>query len=248
MLMLRNNFQLSSKMRINVDTTKLESFSQNHVRFYFKYSSFVFRVLRKPSFQKFLCWMLKNEKIEEQIVSAVQVKVLPFRRRNGNGVAGKCNTARGRIRIYPKTMKFCQVFKQEFGRNNLLAYAANRARATLIHELLHLKYEEDEKTVRELAKKYFFILTRKQCTQSARLLFVYKMIFAASERANSPAGCSLKPSSHNVSCFTFFKQCDTRRTSENKSTCLKFILFRVYNIFFFSIRNFSLFFNNVTGC
>jgi hypothetical protein len=177
--MLENNFQLSSKMKISVDPQKLECFSQNHVRFYLKYSSFVFKALKKPSFQKFLRWMLKKEKIEEQIVSAVQVKVLPFRRQNGHGVAGKCNTARGRIQIYPKTKKFCQRFKQKFGRNHLLAYAGNRARAALIHELLHLKYAKDEKTVRELAKEYFCIFTQQQCTQSVRSLFIYTMIFNA---------------------------------------------------------------------
>ena len=123
--------------------------------------------------------MLKKENMEEQIVSAVQVKVLPVERKNGKGVAGKCNTARGRIRIYPKTVKFCQTFKQKFGRSSLLAYAGNRARAALIHELLHLKYEEDEKTVRELAKEYFGIFTQKQRTQSARALFIYTMIFNA---------------------------------------------------------------------
>ena len=175
--MLEKSFQLSSKMRISIDSKKLESFSQNHVRFYLKYASFVLRVLKRRSFQKFLCWMLKNEKMEEQIVSAVQVKVLPVKRKNGKGVAGKCNTARGRIQIYPKTIDFCQMFKQKFGRSSLLAYAGNRARAALIHELLHLKYAKDEKTVRELAKEYFCIFTQKQSTQSARSLFVYPMIF-----------------------------------------------------------------------
>jgi hypothetical protein len=154
-------------------------FSQNHVSFYIKYSSFIFRALRKPSFQKFLHWMLKKEKIEEHTVRAVHIKVLPLRRKNGKGVAGNCNTTRGRIRIYPKTMKFCQIFTQKFGRNTLLVYAGNRARAALIHELLHLKYAEDEKTVRELAKDYFCIFTQKQYTQSAHSLFIYTMIFDA---------------------------------------------------------------------
>jgi hypothetical protein len=177
--MLEKTFPLSSKMRISVDHEKLENFSQNHVKFYLKYSSFVFRALKKPSFQKFLHWMLKKEKIDEQTVSAVHVKVLPFRRKNGKGVAGKCNTARGRIRIYPKTMKFCQIFKQKFGLNSLLVYAGNRARAALIHELLHLKYAEDEKIVRELSKDYFCIFTQKQYTKSAHSLFIYTMIFDA---------------------------------------------------------------------
>jgi len=181
-------------MRISVDYEKFENFSQNHVKFYLKYSSFVFKALKKHSFQKFLHWMLKKEKIEEQEVSAVQVKVLPFRRKNGNGVAGKCNTARGRIRIYPKTVKFCQTFKQKFGRNTLLAYAGNRARAALIHELLHLKYAEDEKTVRELSKDYFCIFTQKQCTQSAHSLFIYTMLFdARSAGKNASSNSSNAP-------------------------------------------------------
>jgi hypothetical protein len=85
MLMLEQNFPLSSKMRISVDHEKFENFSQNHVKFYLKYSSFIFKALKKPSFQKFLYWMLEKEKIAEQAVSTVQVKVLPFRRKNGHG-------------------------------------------------------------------------------------------------------------------------------------------------------------------
>ena len=185
-------------MRISVNHEELENFSQSHVKFYLKYSSFVFKALKKPSFQKFLHFMLKKEKIEEQTVSAVHVKVLPFRRKSGKGVAGKCNTARGRIRIYPKTIKFCQIFKQKFGRTNLLAYAGNRARAALIHELLHLKYAEDEKTVRELAKDYFCTFTQKQHIHSSRSLFIYKMIFNAKSNSKKvPPNGSNNPSTRS---------------------------------------------------
>jgi hypothetical protein len=176
--MIEKTFLLTSKMRVNTDYEKLENLSQNHVKFYLKYSSFVFKALKKPSFQKFLHWMLKKEKIEAQAVRAVHVKVLPLRK-NGKGIAGKCDTARGRIQIYPKTLKFCQGFKQKFGRNSLLFYARNRARAALIHELLHLKYVEDEKTVRELAQDYFFIFTQKQPAQRSKALYIYTMIFNA---------------------------------------------------------------------
>jgi hypothetical protein len=175
--MLEESPSLSSKMRISCDHKKLANFSQKQVRFYLKYSSFVFRALEKPSFQKFLRWMLRKETIGEQEIRAVHVRVLPLRRKNGKGIAGNCDTARGRIRIYPKTTKFCRTFKQKFGRNTLLDYTGNRARAALIHELLHLKYKEDEKTVRELSKDYFCIFTRKQHHQSAHSLFIYKMIF-----------------------------------------------------------------------
>ncbi len=177
--MLKETPSLSSKMRISCDRKKLANFSQKQIRFYMKYSSFVFRALKKPSFQKFLHWMLRKETIAEQAVIAVYVRVLPLRRKNGKGIAGHCDTARGRIRIYPKTTKFCRTFKQKFGRNTLLDYTGNRARAALIHELLHLKYKEDEKTVRKLAKDYFCIFTRKHPAQSTYSLFIYKMIFNA---------------------------------------------------------------------
>ena len=179
MLMLEGNPSLSSKMRISCDHEKLRNFSQKQVRFYLKYSSFVFRALRKLAFQKFLHWMLKKETIEEQAVRAVHVKVLPLRRKNGKGIAGNCDTARGRIRIYPKTSKFFQAFKQKFGWNTLLKYAGNRARAALIHELLHLKYTGDEKTVRELTKDYFRIFTQKQSARNSLALCIYTMIFSA---------------------------------------------------------------------
>src|SRR3972149_1905943 len=179
MLMLEKTSPLSSKMRISVDREKLGNFSPNQVRFYLKYSSFVFRALKKPSFQKFLHWMLKKERIKEQAVRAVHVKVLPLRRKNGKGIAGNCDTTRGKIRIYPKTVTFCQIFKQKFGRNSLLVYAGNRARAALIHELLHLKYAEDEKTVRERAKDYFCVFTQKRSAQSSLASCIYTMIFNA---------------------------------------------------------------------
>lgn len=194
MLMMEETFSLSSKMRINAEPEKIGNFSQNQVRFYWKYSSFVFRVLKKPSFQKFLNWMLKKEKIETQAVSAVHVKVLPLRRNNGKSIAGNCDTTRGRIRIYPKTIKFCRIFTQKFGRNTLLAYAGNRARAALIHELLHLKYIEDEKTVRELAREYFYLFTQKQYAPSSHSLRLCTMIFAARLVETVPSSVSNGPS------------------------------------------------------
>jgi len=179
MPMLEKTHAFSSKIKITVGPEKLENFSQNHVTFYMKYSSFVFRSLKRPSFQKFLYWMLRRENIEEQMVRAVHVKVFPLRRKNGKGLAGNCYTARGKIRIYPKTMKFCRIFTQKFGKHTLLVYAGNRARAALIHELLHLKYAADEEKVRELAKDYFFAFTQNKPANSSHALFVYAMIFKA---------------------------------------------------------------------
>jgi len=203
--MLLENPSLSNKMSISVDHEKLDNYSQNHVRFYFKYSSFVFKALKTPKFQRFLHWMLKKERIEEHSVRAVHVKVLPFRRENGKGIAGNCDTTRGRIRIYPKTMTFCRIFKQKFGRNSLLVYAGNRARAALIHELLHLKYAADEKTVRKRAENYFCIFTRKQFAQGAHAFWVYAMIFNEKISGKKALGLS----------------CGTNSSTKPNETCLR---------------------------
>jgi hypothetical protein len=181
---------LSSKMKITVDPVNLESFSQKHIGFYMKYSSFALRALERSSFQKFLCWMLNRENIEEQMIRGVYVKVFPLRRQNGKGLAGNCDITKGRICIYPKTIKFCRVFTQKWGKRTLLVYAGNRARAALIHELLHLKYTTDEEKVRELAKEYFFAFTQNQSANNSHALRIYAMIFKA-KTAKKPAQVSL---------------------------------------------------------
>jgi len=170
---------LSGKIRIGFSPEELWAFSSNQVRFYRRYSTFVFKSLAKTSFQQFLNWMLKKEHIETEAIRAVQVKILPLRSKNGKGVAGKCNLTRGLIRIYPKTSKFCQLFRQKFGKIVLHVYAKNRARAALIHELLHLKYVKDEKTVRELSQKYFRIFTKKRYTAKFHAFCIHTMVFSS---------------------------------------------------------------------
>src|SRR4030067_1862536 len=175
--MLETAQLLSSKIKITVGARKPESFSQRHIGFYMNYSSFVFKALRGPTFQKFLQWMLRRERIEAQMVGGVDVRVFPLRRKNGKGLAGNCNTTQGKIRIYPKTMMFCREFTQKFGKSTLLMYAGSRARAALIHELLHLKYETDEKRVRELAKEYFFAFTRIKRSKTSQPLSIFEIVF-----------------------------------------------------------------------
>jgi len=68
------------------------------------------------------------------------------------------------------------VFSKKFGRETLFAYAGNRARAALIHELLHLKYTRDEKKVRELTKSYF---SKYSKNYGANALHMYEFVFNA---------------------------------------------------------------------
>jgi len=167
---------LASKIKITTNP-ETPGTSHKHIGFYRHYSSFVFKSLNKPTFQRFLQWMLKKENIQERKVTEVHVKVFPLRRGKGKGLAGNCNPACGKIRIYPKTMTFCQAFKQKFGKNTFLAYAASRARAALIHELLHLKYATDEKRVRKLSREYFFAFARRALYRDRLSFLSYTMIF-----------------------------------------------------------------------
>ncbi len=157
---------LYSKIKIANEPEKAD-LPEMHLSFYSNYSRFVLKALRKNSFQEFLYWMLITEKIEEKTVSTVYVKVFPAPRKNGFNIVGRCNTFRGKIRIYPKTSNFCYTFRKKFGKNILIAYVGNRARAALIHELLHLKYASDEKRVRELTEAYFSVYMKKQLTKNS---------------------------------------------------------------------------------
>lgn len=150
---------MSSRMNISVRPEKLARFSHTHLGFHMKYASVVFKTLRKPVFLSFICWMLKREKIGEDAVASVKVMTFPFRKDNGNVLAGRCNS-KGEIHIYPKRLEFCRKLRQKFGRERFHSYIKNRARAALIHELLHMKYSDDEEKVRELTKKYFKIFSR----------------------------------------------------------------------------------------
>lgn len=176
--MLKPSPMLSDKIKIAGECDK-PAFSEKHVWFYSKYSCFILRALNKVSFQKFLGFMLTFENIEQMNVNSVDVEVFPSRGENGRCIAGKCNTLSGRIRIYPKPVKFCVAFSKEFGKSILFKYAGNRARAALIHELLHLKYANNEEKVQQLTKVYFSAYTRKQLAKRPTVPSMYNLIFDA---------------------------------------------------------------------
>jgi len=157
---------LSSKIRITVQPEKMVRLSEKYVRFYTKYASIAFKSLKKPKFQKFVRWMLRREKMEAHIVETVQVRVFPFQKKNGNSLAGRCHVRTGEIRIYPKKLESCRKLVQKFGKEKAHSYIKNRAKASLIHEILHTKYSNDEEKVRKLTKRYFNIFVRKVKTQN----------------------------------------------------------------------------------
>lgn len=175
--MLKQNYLLASKISIaNADDNDL-NFSVNST-FYLKYSRFTLKALNKNIFQKFLSDILKIERIPQKNIDSISIEILPAPRKNGLTIAGKCNTINGKIRIYPKPLKFCDAFRRQYGQYLLVEYAGNRARAALIHELLHLKYGSDEVGVRKLTKQYYSQLIKNEYANSSRALHICELIFA----------------------------------------------------------------------
>ena len=184
---------LSDRIEVTTRPERLREFSEEHAGFYVKYASFVLKSLKKPLYQRFLNWMLQKEKIQTHTIRRVEIRLLPFRRKNGNGLAGNCNTYIGKIRIYPRTLKFCQRLIQDFGKDGFASYVRIRARAALIHELLHLKYEKDERKVRELTKRYFSIFAHNRVTKDSHVSHIYTILFKT--EATEKESCRRLPDS-----------------------------------------------------
>jgi hypothetical protein len=170
---------ISNKITMGETTEKSQISKDND--FYSRYSRFTLKALGRYRFQEFVNLMLKLEDIDEKKVNSIKIVLYPVRKQKGCGVAGTCNPLTGKIRIYPKNEKFCDVFSEKYGKILLITYAGNRARASLIHELLHLKYTSDEGKVRALTKAYFSKYIQE--TKDLRLgsLSVYNLIFGYAE-------------------------------------------------------------------
>lgn len=167
--------RLSGKVQIAACPQNRE-FSDRQKRFYAKYASVTFKTLESPLFQRFLDWIMQRENIEERLVASVQVELFPFRGENGKGLAGKYNS-RGEIVIYPKRLEFCRRLVKDFEKEIVYFYIKARAKATMIHELLHAKYSNDEAKVRRLTRKYFTIFARHEGPRNVNADRIVDMIF-----------------------------------------------------------------------
>ena len=148
----------------------------SHSEFYGKYAIVVFKCLRNPVFLKFVNWVLKREEIDKEKIKNVQVRVFPTVKENGNSLIGKCNP-QGEVFLYPKRLDVCKKQFNEMKPEGFKKYVEGRARASLIHELLHLKYEDDEKRVKHLTKKYFTIFHQNKSSKQANLTKLQDLIF-----------------------------------------------------------------------
>jgi len=177
-MLQQRTYPLSSKIKLSTENRNKTLQTNKHTSFYTKYARFTLKALRKASFQEFLEYIILAENINETTVNAVNVEIFPEKRKKGYAIIGRCNTNSGKIRIYPRTIDFCTAFKKKFGKEFLVSYVGYKARAALLHELLHLKYANDEKRVRELTESYFSVYIKiKSAKQSASLhslIFNYK--------------------------------------------------------------------------
>jgi len=147
----------------------IKEFPEKHAEFYFKYAKVVAETLRWPSFQSFLDWVIKKENINKNGVKDIRVIVFPSKNEKGKRLAGRCSK-RGQISIYPKGIKAILRLLVKNKKEKLGFYLKKRAMSTLIHELLHIKYLDDEERVRELTKNYFdvFNLHRQRRDQRSQ--------------------------------------------------------------------------------
>ena len=142
-------------MRI-VASSKRQNIKEKKLKFYEKYAFLVISSLEKPRFQHFLNWILTRENIQKSKINDIQIRLFPFVKENGNQLIGKCNS-KGEIFLYPKKHANCRKKVAKLGNNGFKQHIVTRAKASLIHELLHLKYEDNETKVRELTSKYHSI-------------------------------------------------------------------------------------------
>jgi hypothetical protein len=122
------------------------------LQWYRRYADIVLSALQHPRFQRFLTWLLRREHIPVQHIKAIQVRLLPRIKANGCPLKGAA-TSHGIITLYPHTIP---TNSQVNARADafFLKYVQWRARATLIHELLHYKYRHREQRVRQLTQQY----------------------------------------------------------------------------------------------
>ena len=151
--------KLSGKIKIILDPRKARSVSEKKKRYYAKYAFLVSETLKEPLFQKFLQKILKKEKVKMDEIRAIRIKTFPLKNKKGNSLAGKCRN-NGVIYIYPKNIRFFQKLTQKWKKEKFKDFIMRRARAALIHELLHIKYLEKEQRVRKLTRKYFEMFIR----------------------------------------------------------------------------------------
>jgi len=147
---------LTSQMKILYRPPQQESLKpkQRTLQIYHRYAEHVLSALQHARFQRFLGWLLRHERIPWQQIQAIHIRTLPQTKTNGRHLNGTA-TSNGVITLYPPaTTKHPEGVAANQSKEFTLEYVRWRARATLIHELLHYKYLHRERRVRKLTRRY----------------------------------------------------------------------------------------------
>ena len=146
--------KISNKIRITNKQHKDEMFSEKKRNHYKNLARYTFKILKDPMFQHFIYEIIHKENIPTNKVTDIQVKTFPLKKNNGHWLVGRCNK-KGVISIFPKELGVLQNLRKKWRDNKVNFFIKCRARATFIHELLHIKYSGKEREVRKLTEKYF---------------------------------------------------------------------------------------------
>lgn len=181
-------FKLARRMTIRIASQHPPAMKSHTLQWYREYAAIVLSALQHPRFQRFLTWLLQHEHIPVQHIKAIQVRLFPRIKANGHHLKGAA-TSHGIITLYPHTIPTTSQAKDVppsdvFSRK----YVQWRARATLIHELLHYKYRHREQRVRQLTHQY-----TQRCMQptTSTMQRVFMRIFRTSSH-HSEGKCVAK--------------------------------------------------------
>src|SRR3989304_564639 len=153
-----------------------EQFTRKEREFFFDYADYVLQLLKAPQVQQQLRDLMEIENMEFRRAVDLRVMAFPARPLHGrprNILHGSYNHDNAQISIYPLKVKRDWIrqggfstFKTPAGQlsssqRNMLREISVSAITTLIHEVLHVKFENrglsryaEEAIVRKLEKKY----------------------------------------------------------------------------------------------
>lgn len=172
--MATQGLNLTSRMTILCHPQNQPKMRKRTRQWYRGYAEAVFSALQHSRFQLFLGWLLRHEHIPLQHIKAIHIRTFPRTKANGRYLNGT-STGKGIITLYPvamgKNVKNKDIHPSE---TFSLRYVQWRARATLIHEILHLKYRHHEPRVRQLTQQHI-----QRCMQpkTRRMKRVFNRIF-----------------------------------------------------------------------
>lgn len=152
--MMSPGFKLVSRISILGTSKNLPAKNAITLQWYNRYAEAVLSALQHPRFQRFLSWLIQHEHIPLQRIKAIYVRMFPRIKANGHHLNG-ASTSHGIITLYPHALPknpSARDLTQWWGFS--LKYIQWKARATLIHELLHYKYRYREQHVRQLTQQY----------------------------------------------------------------------------------------------